>query len=106
MFEFLRDITTEQATASVYYAIRIIKHIKQVKDTQEGYRVEGLDTEPSKDDAINAWRIISEIEEAERTPLAELSKAKAERYIQQLADILQELVRQRLKYDAERGKVL
>lgn len=106
MFEFLSKASTEQATASIYYATRLIRHVKHLKGAKDGLRVKDLKSEPSADDESLAKRIISEIETNEQSSLAELDRFKAEEYIQALADILQSLLKDNLKYDEGRGKEL
>lgn len=106
MFNFLLSTTTEQAIASIYYAIRILKHIQQIRNLREGFRIDGLDTEPSSEDAMFAGQILSEIEQIEQTTINEISKQKAEEYVQALATILQDMVKRKLNYDEERGQEL
>lgn len=106
MFEFLSQASKEQATASIYYATRLIRHVKHLKDAKDGLKVKDLKSEPSADDESLAKRIISEIETHEQASLAELDKLKAEEYIQALAGILQSLLKDNLKYDEGRGKQL
>lgn len=106
MFDFLFQVSTEQAIASVHYAIRLIKHIKQIKNAQEGFRVAGLASEPSSEEVELARRIISEIREREQTTLGKLSEHKAQEYIQLLADMLQNLLKESFQYDEMRGREL
>ena len=106
MFDFLSQSSTEQATTSVYYATRLIRHVKHIRGAKDGLRVKDLKSEPSVADELLAKRIISEIEANERSSLADLDEAKAEEYIQRLADVLQTLLKNNLKYDEERGRDL
>ncbi|HEY0375647.1 MAG TPA: hypothetical protein VGC87_01665 [Pyrinomonadaceae bacterium] len=106
MFEFLSQASTEQATASIHYATRLIRHVKYLRGAKDGLRVKDLKSEPSADDESLANRIISEIETKEQSSLAELDNVKAEEYIQALADILQSLLKDNLKYDEGRGEKL
>lgn len=113
MEEFIRQIAellskgnVEQAVASVYYAVRILRHIKQINSIKEGFIVKGLNTEPSPGDIDRARAILSLIEKTEQTSVEHLSKEKAEEYTQNLADLLLLLVQAQLRYDPSRGRDL
>ena len=98
MFEFLEYLTTEQAIASVYYALRILRHGKKVS-------IAGLPTEPSRRDAVVTEKILAEIERVEGDSLP-LRTATYHKYTGLLADLLARLVRQRLAYDRQLGPEL
>jgi hypothetical protein len=106
MFDFLHQASAEQATASVYYATRLIRHAKYVKREDDKLRVKELQSEPSALDVSLANRIIAEIEAHEKSSLAKLDQSKSEEYIQILSDTLQTQLRNTLKYDEGRGKQL
>ena len=85
MFDFLRELPTDQLTGAVYYAIRIIKHVKQIKNLRLGYAIEGVSGEPTSDERHIGERIIDEIQHVEQTDLIVLPQEIAERYIGDLA---------------------
>jgi hypothetical protein len=106
MFDFLSEASTEQATAGIYYATRLIRHANYVEGGRDRLRVKDLESEPSSGDALLAERIIFEIETTEQSSLARLDKFKADEYIKKLADTLQTLLKTNLKYDEVRGEEL
>jgi hypothetical protein len=103
MFTFLRDLPNDRVVGGVYYAARIISHSKQIKNLHAGYAVDGIPAEPTRADQELGGRIVDEIEQVEKKPLTQLSQAVASQYIRALASLLQEILKQRLKYDETRG---
>jgi hypothetical protein len=106
IFELLKNDTIEQVITSVYYAVRIIRHIKHLSSIEDGFVVEGLITEPSSDEITRAKEILSLIQNIEQRPLEELNEAQMKEYIQVLADVLLQLAQTRLRYDPTRGRDL
>jgi len=106
MFKFLFDFTSERVTRAAYYAIRLVKHRKEISDIHSGLVVDGLPSEPSLEDQELAAQIIREIQKTERVPLKKLDESKAEQYIQGLTNIVLEVARRSSGYDRESGEQL
>lgn len=106
MFDFIREEPTDIAVAGVYYAVRLLRHLAQLKDISLGYTVEGLAAEPDESARLLSNRIVLAIEQQEGRRLSELPKEAAELYSQTLAGIIQQLVKERLQYEESRGDEL
>jgi hypothetical protein len=105
MFEFLSKLPAADATGGVYYAMRIIKHVKQLGELPYDYLLEAP-SEPSDEEAKLKDRIIQQIEQTEHLPLKNIPKHVIETYVQRLAKELQSVLRQQWRYDKGRGTQL
>jgi hypothetical protein len=103
MFDFLDNLPNDQLTGGVYHAIRIITHVKQIKE--KAAATGGGDPATAREEAV-CEAIIAEIEQTEGLHLRELPKHVASHYVAMLAHRLQSLLKERLRYDDSRGDAL
>jgi hypothetical protein len=107
MFEkLLEPIRRSLLVEVVHYAIRLIKHRAKLSDVESGYIVRGLSSEPSPEGEQIALKVIKEIERVEIIPLQKMSEKEAEKYINMLADIVDQRYTEELGYDRRRGQEL
>jgi hypothetical protein len=92
MFDFLSDVTSDQAVGGVYYAMRLIKHRESIRETKNGRSIDALLADSSPDEREMALKIIKEIERLEKLPFTSLNKPRVEKYINQVGDIVLERV--------------
>jgi len=95
MFNFILNLSTNQAVSCIHEAIRLIRH---------RLNIEYFD--PLSEDEKLAWQIIEQIQENEGIRLKELSDSRAEAYIYELAGIGQDKTQKSLNYDPKRGHQL
>jgi hypothetical protein len=105
MFEFLSKLPAADATGGVYYATRIIKHVKQLGDLPYEHLLEAP-SEPSSAHVEIKDRIIQQIEQREHVPLRNIPKHVIETYVHGLVRELQAVLRQQWRYDERRGTEL
>lgn len=106
MFQFLFDLPSSRATAIAYFALRLIKYLSNIPEDEKERRGRKLESRLSREDRDLARKIIEEIHETEGVQLGDLSQERAEEYIARLAAVVQDLTREQLNYDRERGKSL
>lgn len=104
--KLLSGASVERAVASIYYAIRVVRHNQQIDDIAKGFIVLGLNTEPSIEEKALADQILSFIEALEHKSIKSLEVRKREEYTKTLANLLQDIVQSKLQYDANRGQDL
>lgn len=104
--QLLNGASVERAVASIYYAIRVVKHNQQINDIGKGFIVSGLDTEPSLEEKALGDQILSSIEALENKPISSLDPRSREGYTRTLANLLQDIVQSKLQYDVNRGQDL
>jgi hypothetical protein len=105
MFESLAKYPPDDLVGGVYYAIRIIKHIKHMKDVPYDYLLD-VPSEPTPSHSAIKDQIIDQIEQTERLPLKNIPVHVSETYIQSLAKQLQAILKERFAYDERRGDEL
>ncbi len=93
MFEVIGDAGLDQVIPAVHYALRLLRHRHEIADASTGYRVAGLESEPSSDETDLALRLIGEIERREEMPLRSLDESQTRFYTGILADLVQERTR-------------
>jgi hypothetical protein len=86
MFDKLYEVPKSQAIGAVYYAVRIIKHKRNLQQVDPDLPP-WIDTEPSVDEKRLAVELLQKIERLEQTPIRLLPKKKADEYICRLSDI-------------------
>lgn len=89
----------------VYYAIRVISHIKAIRAVGKKYSAALAADQTPEDTKIGA-QILDVIVQVEKSPIEKLEVGVAAEYIRALSILLQELVKERLKYDVTRGPSL
>ncbi len=104
MFEsILLAKTASEIVKGVYYAIRLMKHRSNKINIKTGYKVNGLDTEPSLEDEMLALEIIDEIEKSEEADIGDIEESKLNIYVNTLSDIVQDKTKKKFNYDNVRG---
>ena len=107
MFEFLNNVSPEQALSSGHYAIRLITHIAHFSDDFESFRIEGLKSEPTDEQELLTQQIIAEIKSTEHvSSLKELSRTQIYYYIDKLYAIINERLREESELDENRAEEL
>lgn len=103
MFDFLSSSSVQDAFPAGHHAIQIVRQWAAAA-LRSGTPDSIKDLTPSQAQLVS--RIIQEIETHEGKPVAELSEGKINSYIRSVADRIQELSRQQLKVDSNKGKQL
>jgi RNA polymerase sigma factor (sigma-70 family) len=84
-------ISTTQGVNAIYYAMRILHHRIDMSQAQTEDQCDYSSSEFSPDDHKRAYKIIDEIQKAEKTPISELSKNQIELHLSSLAEEIDEL---------------
>ncbi len=77
----LAGVTTTDAISSVYYANRLLDFRKGITIPNQNLRIPGVASEPSDRDVDIAWKLIREIEQAEKTKLQSLNENQVKKYV-------------------------
>lgn len=77
----LTDVATTDAIFSVNYANRLLDFRKRITSPYQNLRVPGVASEPSDANVDVAWKLIQEIEQAEKTRLQDLDEEQVRKYI-------------------------
>lgn len=97
----LRDVTTMDAISSVYYANRLLDFRKRITSPSQNLRVPGVRSEPSDADVETAWKLIREIEQAEKTRLQDLNEKQAGKYVVALSSAVGQRTRREYSISAK-----
>jgi hypothetical protein len=108
MFEMIQNKPGDAVLTAVYYTVRLIRHRHLFSDDSREFDliVQGIVSEPSSQDKLIAQQLIQDIEQSEKLPLTKLNDLKAEAYIQQLINILQDQIRREFDYEQVDGNTL
>src|ERR1044072_751850 len=104
MFEFLRDIPTNQMGMGVHHSLNLLTHQQRIVRPEGEYDVQGSVFPREAQDL--ASKILSEIQRAERQPASALADERVEHYVKKLGRIVQGSVAERHQYDYKRGEKL
>jgi hypothetical protein len=105
MLDFLKKEQIKDAAAAGHHAIQVIRQWAQVAGLQDYLALDG-DTTLTPEQANIVRRIVNEIEREEKVSIRSLSQDKIMKYVFLLSDSLQELSREQLHVDKEKGKKL
>lgn len=107
MFKLLYTHTpVQEAIAGTYYALRLIRHRTELSSLEQGRFVEEAPSEPSAGERSLGLSIVREIEDAEQVTLSKLNERRAQFYLRQLSNILEERAGSTFKHNSKRGKEL
>lgn len=108
MFEIVLNKPGDDVITAVYYTVRLIRHrhFFSSGNREIDLTVQGVISEPSSLDKLIAKQLIQDIEESEQLPLEKLNDIRAEAYIQQLINILQDRLRREFDYEQIDGNLL
>jgi len=91
MFEFLDDQPSDRVVAAVYFAARLIVHRHDMGDFRKALPIQGVDTEPTNQEAELGLQIIEEIVTREKTQdIDGLSAEKASHYVSRLVRLAED----------------
>jgi hypothetical protein len=96
--QFLRAIPSQEVVSSLYYTGRLLQRRRDVADIRQGFRVAGVQGEPSDEDEKIAFQLLDRIEQAERRPVRLLSDRQADRYIRRFSKIIEQQARAKYGY--------
>lgn len=106
MFEILYNLPTNQVITSVHHTLNLLTHRNRISETKGKYKIEGVLADLPNETEQIALRLLSEIEEAEKGSVRQLSEEKAEQYIRSLGRIVEKVTAQAYEYNHKRGEEL
>ncbi len=96
--QFLKTIPSQEVVSSLYYTGRLLQRRRDVADIRQGFRIAGVQGEPSDEDEKIAFQLIDRIEQAEHRPVQNLSDRQADRYIRRFSKIIEQQARAKYGY--------